>query len=124
MDELAVKQKALKDVVDKLDALDLQLNAAKAKKSDLEAEFKLCSQKLDRANKLIGGLGGEKARWTDSTAQLAAQLNALAGDMLLSAAYVAYLGPFTSSYRYCACKVCAIHAHAPLPTAPLAEDRA
>ena len=79
MDALAVKQAELKEVVDKLDALDQQLNAAKTKKADLEAEFKLCSEKLDRAGKLIGGLGGEKTRWTESAAQLGTQLTALAG---------------------------------------------
>lgn len=105
MDALAIKQKELQDVVDKLTALDAQLAAATKKKSELEAEFKLCSDKLDRAGKLIGGLGGEKARWTESAAQLAAQLAALPGDMLLAAGYIAYLGPFTSAYR------CAQHAY-------------
>lgn len=100
MDALAVKQAELKEVVDKLTALDEQLNAAKTKKADLEAEYKLCSEKLDRANKLIGGLGGEKTRWTESATLLSTQLTALAGDMLLSAGYIAYLGPFTSAYRH------------------------
>ena len=99
MDALAIKQKELKDVVDKLDALDAQLAEATARKTHLEAEFKLCSDKLDRAGKLIGGLGGEKARWTESAAALEAQLAALPGDMLLAAGYIAYLGPFTSAYR-------------------------
>jgi dynein heavy chain, axonemal len=103
MEALAVKQKELQDVVDKLNRLDEQLRAAKKKKSDLEAEFKLCSEKLDRANKLVGGLGGEKARWAESEAALGQQLGALCGDMLLSAAFIAYLGPFTTSYRYASC---------------------
>lgn len=99
MSALKIKQDELKEVVDKLNMLDEQLSAAKKKKSDLEAEFKLCSEKLDRAGKLIGGLGGEKARWTESAAFLEKQLVALCGDMLLSAAYIAYLGPFTMAYR-------------------------
>eukprot|EP00955_Chlamydomonas_euryale_P086344 364207-Chlamydomonas_euryale.AAC.14 len=28
------------------------------------AQVHMCEEKLDRAQKLIGGLGGEKARWT------------------------------------------------------------
>ena len=32
------------------------------KKEKLEAEVALCSVKLERAEKLIGGLGGEKVR--------------------------------------------------------------
>ena len=41
------------------------------KKEDLEANILLCEQKLDRAEKLIGGLGGEKSRWTETAADLA-----------------------------------------------------
>jgi hypothetical protein len=36
-----------------------------ARKAQLEYEVDLCEKKLDRATKLIGGLGGEKARWTE-----------------------------------------------------------
>ena len=39
---------------------DLVLNTEK--KERLEAEVQLCSVKLERAEKLIGGLGGEKVR--------------------------------------------------------------
>jgi hypothetical protein len=99
MSELAVKQAALKEVVDKLDALALKLNAAKEKKANLEAEYELCLAKLDRANKLIGGLGGEKTRWTESAQTLSQELHALSGDMLLAAGFIAYLGPFTSVFR-------------------------
>ena len=34
-----------------------------AKKIDLENNIDICSKKLDRAEKLISGLGGEKERW-------------------------------------------------------------
>lgn len=33
------------------------------KKASLETNIDICSKKLDRAEKLIGGLGGEKERW-------------------------------------------------------------
>ena len=33
-------------------------------KKDLEDNIDLCSKKLDRAEKLIGGLGGEKVTYT------------------------------------------------------------
>lgn len=35
------------------------------KKKGLEDEIDLCSTKLSRAEQLIGGLGGEKARWIE-----------------------------------------------------------
>lgn len=36
----------------------------KNRKESLEAEVQLCTVKLERAEKLISGLGGEKQRWT------------------------------------------------------------
>lgn len=36
-----------------------------ARKKQLEEEVDLCQKKLDRATKLIGGLGGEKSRWKE-----------------------------------------------------------
>ena len=40
------------------------------KKVSLEANIDLCSKKLDRAEKLIGGLGGEKDRWGVAASEL------------------------------------------------------
>ena len=57
-------------VTDKLQALNDELEAMTKKKADLEANIDLCSKKLDRAEKLIGGLGGEKTRWTETAAAL------------------------------------------------------
>ena len=47
---------------------DLKTNTAKS--TALEEEVKLCSLKLGRAEKLIGGLGDEKLRWTAAADQL------------------------------------------------------
>lgn len=55
---------------------------------------------LDRAGKLISGLGGEKARWTQRAAELKDQYQKLIGDVLLAAGQIAYLGPFTQTYRH------------------------
>ena len=40
------------------------------RKRQLEYDVDLCEKKLDRATKLIGGLGGEKTRWTEVRAGL------------------------------------------------------
>lgn len=45
------------------------------KKQDLEDNIDLCSKKLDRAEKLISGLGGEKTRWTEAAALLKVRIN-------------------------------------------------
>lgn len=62
-------------------------------------EVDLCSKKLDRAEKLLGGLGGEKTRWSQTALALGKQYINLTGDILISSGIVAYLGAFTSSYR-------------------------
>jgi hypothetical protein len=69
------------------------------KKKDLEENIDLCSKKLDRAEKLIGGLGGEKDRWTENARLLSEKYINITGDVLLSAAVVAYLGAFTVNFR-------------------------
>lgn len=54
---------------------DLKTNTAKS--TQLEEEVKLCSLKLGRAEKLIGGLGEEKARWTAAAEQLQVRMTGL-----------------------------------------------
>lgn len=62
MGELEKKRASLKEVQDKLAKLEEKLEFNKKKKADLENQVDLCSKKLDRAEQLIGGLGGEKTR--------------------------------------------------------------
>jgi len=54
-------------------------------------QVELCKIKLDRATKLIAGLGGEKSRWTAAAEQLGASYEALPGNVLLASAQIAYL---------------------------------
>lgn len=58
-----------------------------------------CAKKLVRAEKLIGGLGGEKSRWTEAAKNLQVVYDNLLGDILISAGVIAYLGPFTLAFR-------------------------
>ncbi|KAM4626185.1 dynein axonemal heavy chain 7 isoform 2-T2 [Discoglossus pictus] len=99
MDGLRKKQAALKEVQDKLAKLEQKLEENKQKKADLENQVDLCSKKLDRAEQLIGGLGGEKTRWSQTAIQLGNLYINLTGDILVSSGIVAYQGAFTSSYR-------------------------
>ena len=69
------------------------------KKKDLEDNIELCSQKLDRAEKLIFGLGGERARWSEMAVNLGSRLINITGDVLLASGMVAYLGAFNVVFR-------------------------
>ena len=96
---LDAKRASLKDVQDKLQSLRDKFEENTKKKEDLEYQVDMCAKKLDRAEKLIGGLGGEQDRWQKAAIDLGQQYIDLTGDVLVSSGVVAYLGAFTSIYR-------------------------
>ncbi|KAH8862796.1 Dynein heavy chain 3, axonemal [Schistosoma japonicum] len=97
--KLAEKKTALDEIQAKFQGLQDQLEEMQTKKQDLEDNIDLCSKKLDRAEKLISGLGGEKSRWTEAAEMLKERYVNIIGDVLLSAGVVAYLGPYTVDFR-------------------------
>uniref|UniRef100_A0A5K3F774 Dynein_heavy domain-containing protein n=1 Tax=Mesocestoides corti TaxID=53468 RepID=A0A5K3F774_MESCO len=99
MAALKETQASLKAVEDKLAKLRENLAKTQEEKKRLEDEVTLCGQKLIRANKLIGGLGGEKDRWSQAAERLQLIYDNLMGDVLVAAGVIAYLGPFTSTFR-------------------------
>jgi len=99
MEMLRQKQAELKQVLDNLAKLEAELKETMDFKDALENQVKDCATKLDRASRLIGGLGGEKNRWTQFVADLGVQYDNCVGDILLSSGVIAYLGVFTSKYR-------------------------
>eukprot|EP01018_Ginkgo_biloba_P007890 Gb_26553 [translate_table: standard] len=96
---LAKKKELLREVELKLQKLQDELDVMEVKKSNLENEVESCRKKLSRAEKLIGGLGGEKVRWTSIGKELGQSYLNLTGDVLLCSGYIAYLGPVTLPYR-------------------------
>lgn len=99
MEKLGITRAELKEVEDKMQALEDNFKAMTAKKIELENQVDLCGKKLVRAEKLIGGLGGEKDRWAEAASNLNNIYKNLTGDVLLSSGILAYLGAFPSSYR-------------------------
>ena len=51
----------------------------------------MCQKKLVRAEQLIGGLGGEKDRWSVSAAELGVRYTNLTGDVLVASGILAYV---------------------------------
>ncbi|CAD7943415.1 unnamed protein product [Amoebophrya sp. A25] len=97
--KLAKAQGELAEVNNKIAKLESEFNSAVAKKDQLERDSDTCAKKLVRANKLIGGLGGEKSRWGANVETLSASYLLLPGDSLIAAGTVSYSGPFTARYR-------------------------
>ncbi|XP_029642789.1 dynein heavy chain 12, axonemal-like isoform X2 [Octopus sinensis] len=99
MANLKAKQNELKAIEKRLADLKDSFRETKERKMNLENEVDLCGKKLTRAEKLIGGLGGEKDRWIAAANSLQDTYDNLIGDILISAGVIAYLGPFTSAFR-------------------------
>jgi dynein heavy chain len=97
--QLKAKQDMLADVIAKVAALQKGLDEAMAKKTALANQVQDCSDKLKRAKSLIDGLGGEKIRWRELSAELQKTYDNVTGDIMLSAGVIAYLGAFTVQYR-------------------------
>ncbi|XP_041655296.1 dynein heavy chain 12, axonemal [Cheilinus undulatus] len=93
------KRAELKEVEDRLAALQKTFEEKTEEKAQLEFQVDLCARKLERAEKLIGGLGGEKTRWSKAADDLQNTYDNLTGDVLISAGVIAYLGAFTTGFR-------------------------
>ena len=83
----------------KLEKLQNQMDALIKQEKELAADIDDCNKKLVRAEKMIGGLEGEKVRWTDTVKTLGEKIQLLVGDCLVAAGMVSYAGPFTASFR-------------------------
>jgi dynein heavy chain len=103
---LDVKQKALKiaqdqlaEVLAKVADLKNRYDTSVGQKNSLRAEAADLTEKLERADQLIGGLGGEYVRWQASIGVFKKQYLDLVGDCLVASAFLSYAGPFDTVYR-------------------------
>ncbi|KAM9226992.1 LOW QUALITY PROTEIN: dynein axonemal heavy chain 12 [Leptosomus discolor] len=93
------KREELAAVENHLAALERTFTEKTEERAHLEFQVDLCAKKLERAEKLIGGLGGEKSRWNNAANDLQDTYDNLTGDVLISAGVIAYLGAFTAGFR-------------------------
>ncbi|KAI4563747.1 hypothetical protein MJG53_016321 [Ovis ammon polii x Ovis aries] len=100
MELLNQKREELAEVEHHLENLETIFLEKTEEKARLEDQVELCAKKLERASKLIGGLGGEKSRWSQAADDLQTVYENLTGDVLISAGVIAYLGAFTSGFRH------------------------
>jgi len=99
MEMLNAKRNLLQEVTQKLQSLNDEFAECMREKKKLEDQIDYCTQKLERAEKLLSGLSDEKTRWSETANVLGASLGNVIGDVLLSSGVVAYLGAFTIEYR-------------------------
>uniref|UniRef100_A0A670IKK4 Dynein axonemal heavy chain 1 n=1 Tax=Podarcis muralis TaxID=64176 RepID=A0A670IKK4_PODMU len=89
----------LREVEDGIANLQAKYQGTLATKEELEMKCDQCEQRLGRADKLINGLADERIRWQETVQNLDYMINNIAGDVLASAGFIAYMGPFTVSRK-------------------------
>ncbi|GAA6000808.1 hypothetical protein JCM10207_004669 [Rhodosporidiobolus poonsookiae] len=65
----------------------------------IKTEMEKVQTRVDRSITLLDSLGSEKERWEAGSKTFEEQMSTVAGDVLLSAAFVAYAGYFDQGYR-------------------------
>lgn len=98
-EELKIVKDRVAEIIAKVDALNLQLDEAKAKKESVVAEATNLQMSLDLANRLVNGLADEKVRWESNVVRMGQEKLTMIGNTLVAAAFVSYIGPFSFSFR-------------------------
>lgn len=103
LQEANEKLQQMKELVAELEVqlseLVARYETAMKEKQDVENEALRCQTRLDLAKRLVRALGSEKDRWAESIERFRLMLEVLVGDVLISSAFVSYIGCFTKQYR-------------------------
>ncbi|KAG9023665.1 hypothetical protein FRB95_012647 [Tulasnella sp. JGI-2019a] len=65
----------------------------------IKSEMEKVQSKVDRSMTLLGSLSSEKERWESGSQAFDVEMGTIVGDVLLSAAFLAYAGFFDQHYR-------------------------
>eukprot|EP00931_Biecheleriopsis_adriatica_P036383 TRINITY_DN2095_c0_g1_i5.p1 TRINITY_DN2095_c0_g1~~TRINITY_DN2095_c0_g1_i5.p1 ORF type:complete len:4649 (-),score=1173.32 TRINITY_DN2095_c0_g1_i5:61-14007(-) len=99
MAELAAAEAELAKVMAEVAELDAELAKAQGVMKQLQDSAAAMQRQMDAANKLLSGLSGENARWTEDSKNFALRRKRLIGDVGCVCAFVVYCGPFNSEFR-------------------------
>lgn len=65
--------------------MEKQLQETMDRKNELEANSKLCEDRMNRAFRLVNGLSDERLRWIQTIEDIKVNMKTLVGDILVSA---------------------------------------
>ncbi|KJP89460.1 hypothetical protein AK88_00903 [Plasmodium fragile] len=82
-----------------VDNLKLDIENMFKKKKTLEETALKTKQRIEQANKLINGLGSEKARWTEDSNNFSNIKKKIVGDVFICASFISYCGMFNTEFR-------------------------
>jgi len=89
----------LQEVQDRMQALKANYDESVARKDQMKREGEELETKLDRAQKMVSGLAGERVRWLEKANLLDIDIQNLPGDCCVAAAFLSYAGFFISEFR-------------------------
>ncbi|XP_039379207.1 dynein heavy chain 11, axonemal isoform X1 [Mauremys reevesii] len=98
-EKLGAIRKKLIELDSNLCRLTASFEKAIAKKVRCQEDVNRTNKTIELANRLVKGLQAEKIRWSQSIKHFEAHEKTLCGDVLLTAAFVSYVGSFTKQYR-------------------------
>ncbi|XP_031759446.1 dynein heavy chain 11, axonemal [Xenopus tropicalis] len=98
-EKLTAIRKKLHDLDNNLKKLTHSFEKATAEKVRCQEEVNRTNTTIEMANRLVKGLESENIRWSESIKSFKAQEKTLCGDVLLTAAFVSYVGSFSKRYR-------------------------
>lgn len=96
---MAELETAFNALAAKLAELEETYNKTTSEMSAYKAELDSLQVKIDRGDRLVSGLAGEKTRWEATLVELDSRYERLIGDCILAAAFMSYCGPFPSEFR-------------------------
>eukprot|EP01029_Cantina_marsupialis_P009141 TRINITY_DN2137_c0_g3_i1.p1 TRINITY_DN2137_c0_g3~~TRINITY_DN2137_c0_g3_i1.p1 ORF type:complete len:3476 (-),score=1129.85 TRINITY_DN2137_c0_g3_i1:3796-14223(-) len=82
-----------------LDKLQKDFEAQLSEKAGIESNAQATRNKMRQATELIGGLSGERKRWSSDRSLFKEKRQRLLGDCASSAAFVSYGGSFNQGFR-------------------------
>lgn len=68
-----------------LEKLEADLKVTMERKEELEANAKLCEERMGRAFRLVGGLADERERWIQTISTIEGYKKDVVGDILICA---------------------------------------
>ncbi|KAM6142342.1 LOW QUALITY PROTEIN: dynein axonemal heavy chain 11 [Phoenicopterus ruber ruber] len=98
-EKLEASRKKLLVLDNNLRKLTASLKKAVAEKVRCRDDVNRANKTIELANRLVRGLEAENMHWCQSIENLKAQNKTLRGDVLLTAAFMSYSGPFTNRYH-------------------------
>ena len=105
-ERLSISRAALKKIQNKVSDLKHRLsillneyNQAVEQATAIKEKANHTKEKEELAQRLVSGLSSESKRWNQLIHELSVRKGYLVGDVLLSSAFLSYIGPFSKAFR-------------------------